>query len=50
MRLSRLESAAIGVSGFASATTSSEPIFTSMPPSFTRSSCLRSPVTVMNEP
>ena len=49
MRLSRLESAAIGVSS-ASETTSSEPIFTSRPPSFTRSSCFSSPVTLMNVP
>src|SRR5215204_1770814 len=50
MRLSRLESAAIGVSGLASVTTSSEATFTSRPPSFTRSSCLSSPDTLMNEP
>jgi len=50
MRLSRDESAAMGVSGFASVMTSSEPTLTSSPPSFTRSSCFSSPVTRMKEP
>ena len=50
MRLSRPLSAAIGVSGRASAAISSEPTLISTPPSLTRSSCLRSPCTVRNVP
>ena len=44
-----LESSAIGESS-AAAATSMSPIFTSSPPSFTRSSCFSSPVTLRNVP
>ncbi len=50
MRLSMPESSAIGVSGMAAPTTLRLSIFTSMPPSLTRSSCLSSPVTVTKLP
>lgn len=50
MRLSMPESAAMGASGIDSDTIPSVSSLTSMPPSFTRSSCLSAPVTVMKEP
>ncbi len=50
MRLSTLESSAMGGSGSAAPVTTIQAILTSRPPSLTRSSILSSPVTSINEP